>query len=113
MLDRHRPRQFGSILRWSTAVAGPRLFPFPSVHPAAPDPADEVRQIAAAGFLGVKLHPEYQDFHVDDPALALLYRALEQAGLIVLFHAGTTSASPTPTAPRRAGCSRFTRRSPT
>ncbi len=82
------PGQFGSILRWSTAVAGPRLFPFPSVHPAAADPAGEVGQIAAAGFRGVKLHPEYQDFHVDDPALDILYRALEKAGLIVLFHAG-------------------------
>jgi predicted TIM-barrel fold metal-dependent hydrolase len=51
------PRQFGSILRWSAAVAGPRLFPFPSVHPAAADPAGEVEQIAAAGLLGVKLHP--------------------------------------------------------
>lgn len=45
-------------------------------------------QIAAAGFLGVKLHPEYQSFHIDDPALDVLYRALEKAGLIVLFHAG-------------------------
>lgn len=82
------PAQFGPILRWSRAIAGPRILPFPSVHPAAVDPAGEVRQIAAAGFLGVKLHPEYQGFHVDDPALAGLYRALETAGLITLFHAG-------------------------
>jgi uncharacterized protein len=82
------PGQFGAILRWSTAFAGPRLLPFPSVHPAAVDPASEVRQIAAAGFLGVKLHPEYQQFHIDDPALAVLYGALEKAGLIALFHAG-------------------------
>lgn len=82
------PGQFESILRWSTAVAGPRLFPFPSVHPAAIDPAREVRQIAAAGFLGVKLHPEYQGFHIDDPALDVLYGSLEKAGLIALFHAG-------------------------
>jgi predicted TIM-barrel fold metal-dependent hydrolase len=82
------PAQFPSILRWSAAVAGPRLVPFPSVHPASPAAASEVRQIAAAGFLGVKLHPEYQDFHVDDPALADLYQALAHAGLIVLFHAG-------------------------
>ena len=82
------PGQFEAILRWSSAIAGPRLLPFPSVHPAAADPTSEVRQIAAAGFLGVKLHPEYQGFHIDDPALDELYRALEKAGLIVLFHAG-------------------------
>jgi len=82
------PAQFDSILRWSAAIAGPRLFPFPSVHPAAADPAGEVFQIARAGFRGVKLHPEYQSFAVDDPSLFRLYRALEQAGLIALFHAG-------------------------
>jgi predicted TIM-barrel fold metal-dependent hydrolase len=82
------PAQFGSILRWSSAIAGPRLVPFPSVHPAAADPASEVRQIAAAGFRGVKLHPEYQQFHIDDPALAELYGALAETGLIALFHAG-------------------------
>jgi len=82
------PGQFESILRWSTAIAGPRLLPFPSVHPAAIDPAGEVRQIAAAGFLGIKLHPEYQEFHIDDPGLDELYRSLDKTGLIVLFHAG-------------------------
>lgn len=82
------PGQFESILRWSAQIRSPRLLPFPSVHPLAADPADEVRRIAAVGFRGVKLHPEYQDFHVDDPALDGLYGALEAAGLITLFHAG-------------------------
>lgn len=82
------PRHFASILRWSAAVAGPRLVPFPSVHPGSPSAADEARAVAAAGFRGVKLHPEYQAFHVDNPALADLYRALEESGLTVLFHAG-------------------------
>lgn len=80
--------QFEPILRWCAAIASPRLLPFPSVHPAARDPADEVRRVAAAGFRGVKLHPEYQDFFVDDPALGPLYSALEECGLIALFHAG-------------------------
>ena len=82
------PAQFESILRWCAATASPRLLPFPSVHPGARDPAGEVRQVAAAGFRGVKLHPEYQDFHVDDPALEPFYRALEACGLVALFHAG-------------------------
>ena len=80
--------QFEPILRWCAAIASPRLIPFPSVHPAARDPAGEVRRVAEAGFRGVKLHPEYQDFHVDDAALEPLYRALEECGLVALFHAG-------------------------
>ena len=82
------PGQFGPILAWSRGIAGPRLFPFPSVHPGSPRAVEEVRQIAEAGFRGVKLHPEYQDFHVDDQGLAPLYQALERHRLIALFHAG-------------------------
>lgn len=82
------PEQFAPILQWSAAISSPRLLPFPSVHPSSRALDGEVRQIAAAGFRGVKLHPEYQDFHVDDPALAGCYDALEASGLIVLFHAG-------------------------
>ncbi len=82
------PSQFEAILRWSTAISSPRLVPFPSVHPRSPEAAAEVRRVAAAGFRGVKLHPEYQDFHVDDSALEPLYRALEEQGLVALFHAG-------------------------
>jgi predicted TIM-barrel fold metal-dependent hydrolase len=82
------PSQFEPILRWSAAIASARLVPFVSVHPRSADAAGDVRRIAAAGFRGVKLHPEYQDFFVDDPALEPLYRALQEQGLVALFHAG-------------------------
>jgi uncharacterized protein len=82
------PRQFASILRWSLGIVGPRLVPFPSVHPASPEAIEEIGRVAGSGFLGIKLHPEYQDFHADDPGLAAFYGAVRSAGLIVLFHAG-------------------------
>lgn len=82
------PRQFASILNWSLGIAGPRLWPFPSIHPASPEAREEARRVAGAGFRGIKLHPEYQDFHADDPGLADFYETIESAGLIILFHAG-------------------------
>jgi len=82
------PRQFAAILKWSLGIAGPRLVPFPSVHPGSATAVEEVGRVAAAGFLGIKLHPEYQDFYADDPRLADFYRAVHAAGLIILFHAG-------------------------
>ncbi|HEY6000393.1 MAG TPA: amidohydrolase family protein [bacterium] len=82
------PAQFEPILRWCAAIGSARLLPFPSVHPGARDAAAEAAQVAAGGFRGVKLHPEYQDFFADDPALDPLYRALEERGLVALFHAG-------------------------
>ena len=82
------PEQFDAILRWSGEIAGPRLVPFPSVHPRSREPLREVAAVAAAGLRGIKLHPEYQGFFIDDPSLEGLYRAAEDAGLVVLFHAG-------------------------
>jgi predicted TIM-barrel fold metal-dependent hydrolase len=82
------PRQFESILKWSQEIASDRITPFPSIHPRSPDAVGEVERIAEAGFAGIKLHPEYQDFHIDEPAMADLYGALEKDGMIVLFHAG-------------------------
>jgi predicted TIM-barrel fold metal-dependent hydrolase len=82
------PRQFEGILTWSRQIASPRIIPFPSIHPDAPALQEEIGRIAAGGFKGIKLHPEYQGFHIDDDSLAPLYDSLEREGLIVLFHAG-------------------------
>jgi predicted TIM-barrel fold metal-dependent hydrolase len=82
------PRQFGSILKWSEKIASSRIIPFPSMHPRSRDAVGEIEHIAEAGFSGIKLHPEYQDFFIDEPAMTDLYGALERAGLILLFHAG-------------------------
>lgn len=61
---------------------------FGSVHPDAPDALDELERIHAAGLKGVKLHPEYQGFYVDDERMKSIYRKISQLGLITLFHAG-------------------------
>lgn len=82
------PRQVETILEWSRAVAGPRLVPFPSLLPLAEKSLEDLDRIRAGGFAGIKLHPEYQDFHIDDPSLADFYGSVEEAGLVILFHAG-------------------------
>jgi uncharacterized protein len=83
-----KPEQFDAILRWSKAIASPRLIPFPSVHPDDPGAAARVRQIRAEGFPGLKLHPYYQNFTVDEARLFPIYEAAQEAGLILLMHCG-------------------------
>lgn len=61
---------------------------FGSVHPDAPDALEELERIKDAGLKGVKLHPEYQGFYVDDEKMKPIYRKISQLGLITLFHAG-------------------------
>jgi uncharacterized protein len=89
-----RPEQFEPILRWSAAIRSPRLLPFPSVHPAAPDAPAQVRRIAAEGFRGLKLHPYYQQFAVDEARMDPIYAAIAEGGLVLLLHSGFDIAFP-------------------
>ena len=62
---------------------------FGSVHPSSVDALDELNRIKNAGLPGIKMHPDYQGFVLDDKNI--MYPIFERArdlGLIVLFHAG-------------------------
>lgn len=84
------PHQVNSINRFvlESARAHPdRLIPFATLHPDTPDLGDVVDEIVKEGFLGVKLHPEFQGFKVDEKRALRLFDAL--AGrLPVLLHCG-------------------------
>ena len=64
------------------------IFSFGSVFPDSPDALDELERIKSLGLLGVKLHPDYQGFFVDDEKMKPIYKKISQLGLITLFHAG-------------------------
>jgi predicted TIM-barrel fold metal-dependent hydrolase len=89
-----KPDQFAPILNWSRQIASERIVPLPSIHPKGPDPVGKARLVAQAGLLGIKLHPYYQDFELDDPALFHFFRVLEQMGLLVVCHTGFDFAFP-------------------
>jgi hypothetical protein len=83
-----KPEQFDPILKWSKAIASPRIVPLPSIHPKGPDAVGQAQRVAEAGLRGIKLHPYYQDFDIDDEALFPLYRVLDQLGLLLVCHTG-------------------------
>jgi uncharacterized protein len=83
-----KPAQFDSILKWSRAISSKRLIPFASVHPDDPELKAHVQAVAAAGFRGIKLHPYYQKFALDEPRMEPLYEAVDRAGLLLLVHCG-------------------------
>lgn len=64
------------------------IFAFGSVFPDSPDALSELERIKSLGLLGVKLHPDYQGFFVDDEKMKPIYKKISQLGLITLFHAG-------------------------
>ncbi len=67
---------------------GEDIFAFGSVYPHSTDALCELERIKDMGLLGVKLHPDYQGFFVDDEKMKPIYKKIAQLGLITLFHAG-------------------------
>ncbi len=57
-------------------------------HPLVADKGAEVERIAAAGFTGIKLHPEYQDFRFNDKAMDDAWAAMSDLGIVAYLHAG-------------------------
>lgn len=74
--------------------SGQTLIPFASVHPYEDGWREWLRKIKDMGFLGIKLHPDYQEFYVDDPRMEAFYKEIASLGLIMVFHAGVDVVSP-------------------
>jgi predicted TIM-barrel fold metal-dependent hydrolase len=67
------------------------LIPFASVDPHDGEGAvSRLRDLAAAGARGLKLHPSLQDFVPNDPAHHGLYEAAAELELPIVFHSGQT-----------------------
>lgn len=48
----------------------------------------EIEHARALGLCGVKYHPDFQTFNIDDPKMIPVYRRLMEYGMPVLFHMG-------------------------
>jgi predicted TIM-barrel fold metal-dependent hydrolase len=83
-----RPQQFASIISWSATIRSERIIPFPSFHPDDPDFADRIIQIKNKGFSGIKFHPYYQGFTIDDEKVFPIYEKICEQNLIVVMHTG-------------------------
>ncbi len=88
------PSQTESIRRWSLSIRSSRIIPFPSVHPDSDDTKKDLMKIAGDRFPGIKLHPLYQNFCIDEEKMYPLYECCQDLGLIILFHAGQDISYP-------------------
>lgn len=83
-----KPSQVTTINDWILSLDRGRVIPFGAMHPDFPDPAVEIARLAGGGIRGIKMHSRNQDFLPDEARMAPIYRAVIDAGLVVLFHAG-------------------------
>ncbi len=64
------------------------IFALGSVFPYSENIMEELERIKELGLLGVKLHPDYQGFNVDDIKMKPVYKKISELSLITVFHAG-------------------------
>ena len=84
------PKQSETINRVAkeTNDANCGLYSFGSLHPADPDALSWVDKLAADGFKGIKLHPEFQNIYADSDEMTAVCRRAAQYGMTVVLHAG-------------------------
>lgn len=91
-----RPSQIRPILEFCFEIQGARILPLISFHPS--NSLEETEMIFAAakeqGIKGVKLHPMYQGFTIDDTGMFEFYRLIESFDFFVIFHTGYDIAFP-------------------
>ena len=73
---------------------------FGTMHPEYPDPAREIGRLKKLGLRGLKIHPDFQRFHIDDPKMIRIYDLVGDT-LPMLFHVGDPYQDYS--APRRLG----------
>lgn len=89
-------KQQKAVNDFAASIQSDRIYAFGSVFPDAPDAIEELERIAALGMRGVKLHPEYQQFYIDDEKMKPIYKKISELGLICVFHTGIDSGYPPP-----------------
>ena len=89
-----KPSQQRKINDWIASKASERFIPFGPVHPDAPDAVEELEDIKELGMKGIKLHPDYQNFLIDEKRMYPIYERCRELGLICIFHGGYDPVSP-------------------
>ncbi len=81
-------RQHTSINAFAKEITNDRIISFGSLHPRQSDAFEILENLFEQGFLGIKLHPEFQEFFVDEDICVDLVKKAKELGLLVVFHSG-------------------------
>ena len=91
-----KPQQTHALNHWAAQHQRGKALCFGSVHPDSQCLADELDEIVALGLRGIKFHPDYQHFFIDDERHYKLYEMIFARGLHMIFHSGVDLAFPPP-----------------
>lgn len=89
-----KPEQFDGVNRFAKSVnerfkdEKRRLVSFAGIHPKCDDIKGKMQFIKDNGFLGVKIHPDYQNAYIDDEGYLDILHCAKNLDLIVVTHSG-------------------------
>lgn len=89
-----KPEQFESVTRFALNVnerfssEKKRLISFGGMHPACEDIKGKMRFLKENGFMGVKIHPDYQNTFIDEDGYIEILKSAKDLDMIVVTHAG-------------------------
>ena len=92
------PAQFDSVNRFAAEINESfrnkerKLISFGGIHPDCEDIDGKMSFIKKSGFLGVKIHPDYQDTYIDDEKYVKILECAKEYDLIVVTHSGVDAA---------------------
>ncbi|MCD8390420.1 MAG: amidohydrolase family protein [Firmicutes bacterium] len=90
------PEKPDGVNDYAKNVRNGRVVSFASVHPMQKDAPDAVKRIREYGFIGIKMHPEFQHCYIDSKESMAVLKAAEREGLYVTLHAGADIGMPPP-----------------
>ncbi|MDO8685954.1 MAG: amidohydrolase family protein [Clostridiales bacterium] len=98
-----KPDQTESINRWSIGIncrsigiQNKRIISFGTIHPDYGGWKEQIHLLEASGIKGIKMHPDYQKFFVDEKRLFPIYEEIFSSKLILLLHTGIDIGLPKP-----------------
>ena len=89
-----KPTQFDSVVRFAKEIndkysnKSRKIISFAGIHPECDDIPAKMKLIKDSGFLGVKIHPDYQNTFINHEGYISILNQAKELDLIVVTHAG-------------------------
>lgn len=84
----HHAQSINSYIASEVEAYPDRFIGFGSLHPESETLEEDANHLVELGLKGVKLHPDIQNFKVDDPKVIKIFEICSQKKLPVLLHTG-------------------------
>jgi len=99
------PNQVSNVNNFAIEKNSEDVIMFGSIHPDFKEYKSEISRLKSAGIKGIKLHPEYQGFYIDDKAMYGIYECVFENNMILIFHTGVDLGfePPVHATPERSG----------